>query len=136
MNEEAKTREKLLEAAKADFLENGYQNASLRRICKNAGVTTGALYFFFENKEALLNALIEQPLQAFRAMFDRLVHLEMSDPGAFDPDLIHVIASMRFYGYLEILHGDYPQEKAVQLAKTVGTYADAGFAGLVNAKKA
>ncbi len=53
-----------------------------------------------------------------------------------DPDLIHVIASMRFYGYLEILHGDYPQEKAVQLAKTVGTYADAGFAGLVNAKKA
>jgi len=84
MNEEAKTREKLLEAAKADFLENGYRNASLRRICKNAGVTTGALYFFFENKEALLNALIEQPLQAFRAMFDRLVHLEMSDPGAFD----------------------------------------------------
>ena len=34
---------KILDCAKAEFLEKGYMNASLRQICANAGVTTGAL---------------------------------------------------------------------------------------------
>lgn len=37
--------------------------ASLRNICKNAGVTTGALYFFFQDKEDLFASLVEEPLQ-------------------------------------------------------------------------
>lgn len=52
------TRQKLLDSAKQEFLELGYQKASLRRICKNAGVTTGALYFFFEDKADLYDALV------------------------------------------------------------------------------
>lgn len=52
------TRQKLLDSAKQEFLEFGYQKASLRRICKNAGVTTGALYFFFEDKADLYDALV------------------------------------------------------------------------------
>ena len=37
--------------------------ASLRNICKEAGVTTGALYFFFKDKEDLFAALVEEPLK-------------------------------------------------------------------------
>lgn len=36
------TLERIHLAAKAEFLEKGYQAASLRNIVKNAGVTTGA----------------------------------------------------------------------------------------------
>lgn len=43
-------------------MEKGYMHASLRNICKNAGVTTGALYFFFKDKEDLFAALVEEPL--------------------------------------------------------------------------
>lgn len=53
MKDEKETKSKLLASAKAEFLEKGYINASLRSICKNAGVTTGALYFFFRDKEDL-----------------------------------------------------------------------------------
>ena len=49
MGDELETREKLLESAMAEFSENGYMKASLRKICADAGVTTGALYFFFKN---------------------------------------------------------------------------------------
>ena len=52
------TRQKLLGSAKQEFLEFGYEKASLRRICKNAGVTTGALYFFFKDKADLFDALV------------------------------------------------------------------------------
>ena len=46
-------REYLIRAAKEEFMEKGYNKASLRSICSKAGMTTGALYFFFENKEDL-----------------------------------------------------------------------------------
>lgn len=41
-------------------MEKGYMNASLRNICKNAGVTTGALYFFFEDKADLFQAITKE----------------------------------------------------------------------------
>lgn len=41
----ALTLERIKEAALTEFLEKGYQGASLRQIVKNAGVTTGAFYF-------------------------------------------------------------------------------------------
>ena len=60
---EKETKKKLLESAKKEFLEKGYMHASLRNICKNAGVITGALYFFFRDKKALFAALVDEPLQ-------------------------------------------------------------------------
>ncbi len=62
------TRELLIEAAKKEFLEKGYNKASLRTICANAGVTTGALYFFFENKADLFAAIVDPPLRGLKAI--------------------------------------------------------------------
>ena len=39
------TKEKILESAKKEFLENGFVNASLRTIAANAGLTTGAMIY-------------------------------------------------------------------------------------------
>ena len=58
MKEEKETKERLLISAKKEFVEKGYLQASLRNICKNAGVTTGALYFFFQDKEDLFAAVV------------------------------------------------------------------------------
>ena len=52
-NVDYEKRELLIQAAKEEFMEKGYNKASLRNICSKAGMTTGALYFFFENKEDL-----------------------------------------------------------------------------------
>ena len=54
------TREQILLAAKAEFLEKGFQHASLRNIVKTAGVTTGALYGYYDSKEALFDALVRE----------------------------------------------------------------------------
>lgn len=56
------TKERLMASARAEFIEKGYAKASLRKICANAGVTTGALYFFFEDKEDLFRTIVEPPM--------------------------------------------------------------------------
>lgn len=63
MKDEHETRKRLQESARIEFLEKGFMKASLRNICKNAGVTTGALYFFFKDKNDLFASLVEEPLQ-------------------------------------------------------------------------
>ncbi|MFR2886486.1 MAG: TetR/AcrR family transcriptional regulator, partial [Merdibacter sp.] len=50
------TLESIQQAAMQEFLDKGFQGASLRQIVKNAGVTTGAFYGYFSSKEALFNA--------------------------------------------------------------------------------
>ena len=55
----ALTLERIKEAALTEFLEKGYQGASLRQIVKNAGVTTGAFYGYFSSKAALFAAIVE-----------------------------------------------------------------------------
>lgn len=78
MGEDRETRKNLLESAKKEFLEKGYTKASLRTICKNAGVTTGALYFFFQGKEDLLKQLVEEPLKGLISRIESHFSEEMS----------------------------------------------------------
>lgn len=63
MKQDKETKLKLLQSAKEEFLEKGYMKASLRNICKNAGVTTGALYFFFQDKADLFDALVKETVE-------------------------------------------------------------------------
>jgi len=53
------TKEAILESALQEFLTYGYNAASLRRITKNAQVTTGALYRYFPGKEDVFRALTQ-----------------------------------------------------------------------------
>ncbi|MDR2403473.1 MAG: TetR/AcrR family transcriptional regulator [Spirochaetaceae bacterium] len=55
----ANTIEKILKSAGAEFLRNGYAGASLRKIAAAAGLTTGALYRHYADKESLYRALVE-----------------------------------------------------------------------------
>ena len=59
---------KILASAKEEFLSKGYVEASLRKICKTAGVTTGALYKRFAGKEALFEALLAPTLQDLKTI--------------------------------------------------------------------
>ena len=59
MNEvEQTTLHLILSAAMQEFLEKGFKSASLRNIVKTAGVTTGALYGYYDSKEDLFEALV------------------------------------------------------------------------------
>lgn len=54
------TREKIIEAARELFFDQGYASTGLAQIVSKAGVKTGSLYYFFPTKEDLLNAVLEK----------------------------------------------------------------------------
>ena len=62
------TRKRILDAAKAEFSVQGFQGSSLRRICSGAGVTTGALYFFFDGKDDLFQNVLSEAMDPFQQL--------------------------------------------------------------------
>jgi AcrR family transcriptional regulator len=59
----AKTRERLLVAARSVFARGGFHGASVEEIASEAGYSTGALYSNFEGKEDLFVALMEREIE-------------------------------------------------------------------------
>ncbi|SHJ31945.1 TetR/AcrR family transcriptional regulator [Hespellia stercorisuis] len=59
---------RILDCAKQEFLEKGFEKASLQNICKNAEVTTGALYKRFKGKEELFCTIVEPTIAAIYEM--------------------------------------------------------------------
>ncbi|HLV15909.1 MAG TPA: TetR family transcriptional regulator [Pseudomonas sp.] len=55
-----KTRAAILDAAERLFLERGVAHTSLEHIARAAGVTRGAVYWHFQNKADLFNAMLNQ----------------------------------------------------------------------------
>ena len=58
INGNGTTLENIHRAAKAEFLEKGYKDASLRNIVKSVGMTTGAFYGYYKSKEELFEAIV------------------------------------------------------------------------------
>ena len=109
MKDERETKDKLLISAKQEFLEKGYQKASLRNICKNAGVTTGALYFFFQDKEDLFASIVQPSLDRIIAMLSQHTKQELMElqehPDAQEDNMQDDIVASK--AILDVLYGDY-----------------------------
>ena len=84
MNTDRNVRGALLEAGRREFLAKGYEKASLRSICSDAGVTTGALYFFFKNKEELFVSIVSRTAERLMELVRRQTLAELSGNGDKD----------------------------------------------------
>ncbi|MBY0519103.1 MAG: TetR/AcrR family transcriptional regulator [Sphingomonas sp.] len=53
-----KTRRAILDAARSEFGERGFHDASVSGITRRAGVALGSFYTYFDSKDALFRALV------------------------------------------------------------------------------
>jgi AcrR family transcriptional regulator len=74
--------DEILDAALDAFIANGFDAATMDDIARRAGVTKGALYLYFESKEAMLRALIEREVRPLIQRVEALSQLETDDPAA------------------------------------------------------
>lgn len=68
-NKDHSLDDKIIRAAYSEFLAYGFCKASLHKISEKAGVTTGAIYTRYKNKDALFVALLQDFFEAMKAMF-------------------------------------------------------------------
>jgi AcrR family transcriptional regulator len=68
----------MLDAARMVFEKLGIEGASIREIAKQAGYTPGAIYAYFENKEALYGALLAESLERLNEAVDGAGHDSLS----------------------------------------------------------
>ncbi|MCR4961494.1 MAG: TetR/AcrR family transcriptional regulator [Lachnospiraceae bacterium] len=61
------SHEKVNQAIKKEFLEKGYEEASIRSIGARAGMTSAGLYRHYADKEAMFNAMVEPLIDSIKA---------------------------------------------------------------------
>lgn len=113
---ETGTQTRILAAAKTEFLEKGFRNASLRTIVKLAGVTTGAFYGYYSNKEALFSALVEPHAAAIMGKFmqvqdhfaqlpdeDQIQQMGMESGACFDWMIDYLYSDQTHYDAVKLI---------------------------------
>jgi len=61
----------ILQAARAEFLERGFQDTSMRTIARLSGVTLSNIYNYFRDKDTLFRAVLQPLLDAFEDLLAR-----------------------------------------------------------------
>ncbi len=91
VSEDSNRRQDLLQAAARLFKEKGYEGASIRAISSAVGMRCGSPFYHFENKQAILYAVMEEGLRqglerteaaidaslSAREQFERLVRVHL-----------------------------------------------------------
>lgn len=94
----AETRAKLLAAARVLFVELGFADTATPDIVRKAGVTRGALYHHFKDKNDLFRALAEEEAQAISA------HIDRETRSITDPERAMAVGSDAFFDAM-LVHG-------------------------------
>jgi AcrR family transcriptional regulator len=59
LSKSEKTKDSIMSVAKRLFIERGYDSVSIKDITDAAGLTKGHVYYYFENKQALFDAVLD-----------------------------------------------------------------------------
>lgn len=118
--EEPATLRAILNAGKAEFLKKGFRAASLRNIVKEAGVTTGAFYGYYDSKKELFHALVDEPaamlLNRFREAQERFAALPREEQAG----LMGKISGECMDWMVEYIYGHFDAFKLV-ICRSEGT---------------
>lgn len=121
--EAQQTRESLIAVAERLFLEKGVAKTSLVDIAKEAGVTRGAIYWHFEDKDSLFCAMHEQVKLPFDLMIEEAIAKDDPVEGlrqmtikslqniVDDERSRNVFKILMFQCYQQIDNGEKPREQ-------------------------
>ena len=73
------SHERIVIAAKAEFLEKGFEKASMRDIGERAGITPAGLYRHYKNKEDMFNELVKPALDSLYKWYKKHVDTKYAE---------------------------------------------------------
>ena len=118
------TLERIQTAAKQEFMEKGFQCASLRNIVKTAGVTTGAFYGYYGSKEELFDALVGKHAEYILTLFDTTIDDFEKLTGEEQTRQMTEVSSSSILRMLDYIYENYDAFKLIILCAEGTKYAD------------
>lgn len=70
----------ILEAARAIFVRDGYENFSMRKLAAGVGYSPASIYLYFRNKEDLFRSLVDESFARLRESLKVLAEGRRKDP--------------------------------------------------------
>lgn len=95
--DKASRRTDILSAAKHVFAERGYHTTTIADIAREAGLSYGSIYWYYESKEALFHELMSAEAGALREHIDEAVARVTLAGGPAGPFKAAVRATLEFY---------------------------------------
>ncbi|SHI14804.1 transcriptional regulator, TetR family [Sporobacter termitidis DSM 10068] len=103
--------EKVLECAKAEFLEMGFKDASLRTIAQNAGTSTGSIYTRFTDKHGLFEALVSSAAAGLTELYLG-VQMKFSElPGNEQQETMFEYSEDKFKDFIGYIYDHFDEFK-------------------------
>src|SRR3989440_12139373 len=65
------TRARILQAAQEMFHDRGFESTTMREIAAAAGVATGAAYYYFDSKDAIVLAFYDQARKDMEPLLEK-----------------------------------------------------------------
>ena len=88
-------QEKLLSAAVREFTERPYNETSINRIVREAGIPRGSFYMYFRDKEDLFHYLMEECIDELLLVFEEVLRSQGGDIFAALPAMYEHLRSRR-----------------------------------------
>ena len=104
---------KLLECAKAEFMEKGFADASMRTIAERAGVTTGMLYSRFADKNELFSALVKEGADKLYSYFSDVQEEFAEFPAEQQKGEMHSYTSGKMRVMMDIIYDYFDSFKLI-----------------------
>lgn len=93
----AERRGAILDAAKATFAAKGYHATKISDVARAAGISYGSIYWYFDSKEALFEALMDHQEELLRQHIARTAGTISDHEGAEDVFRSSVRATFEFF---------------------------------------
>lgn len=116
--------EKLLEAAKAEFLCKGYEDASLREIAKAAETSTNSIYVRFQDKASFFFAIVTPAMERLNSIFESALSEFESEHLTADFEEMQQYSANRLNDLVDILYDDYDTYKLLACCGPKNMFSD------------
>lgn len=103
--------ERLIEAARAEFLEKGYEGASLRSIAARAGSSKGAIYIRYEDKAELYAAVVASATEGLIDLLTRTFDEFGSIPADEQESSMNSFADGGIEAMIDYIHDHFDEFK-------------------------
>ena len=99
----------IIDAARAEFMEHGFRQASVHKIAQRAGTTTGALYIRYQNKDELFLSLVRPAMEGIAAQLETVEAMYRKAQQSPSTDALLEAIRAEEQIYLELLYQHYEE---------------------------